>query len=515
MKNILVIEDDLPVRAGIVAVLRRHGYAVMDTGLGAEGLSLALTQRPDLILSDINLPGLSGLELLKRVRARPEIAAIPVILMTGEPHKADARISMMTGADDYLPKPFGMDQMLATVRARLERQTNIQHALDLDNHAERISAAEKIHLQTSALDAAACGIAITNRKAEILWVNPAFTKLTGYSADEIAGQNCRIFKSGRHPPEFYDDLQAAITAGNVWRGELVNKRKDGTLYDEEMTITPLRGKNGEIQHYIAIKQDVTQRKQAEQALARERDLLQVLMDNLPDYIYFKDTDSRFTRINLAHARHLGLPKPEIAIGKTDAEFFPMRLARQKLVDEQRLFVTGQAIVGLVEKSDTAAGIGAKWVSSTKVPIRGPDGKVTGLVGISRDITASKNAEEEAFQSKRFLQSTLDALSSHVAILDENGNIIKVNEAWKLFARENGLNGSQGVGENYLRVCHAAAGPTAEKAAETARGIADVMAGKRAEFHLEYPCHSPQAQRWFVARATRFAGDGPVRVVRGA
>jgi DNA-binding response OmpR family regulator len=168
MKIILVIEDDRPVRAGIVAVLRRHGFAVLDTGLGAEGLSLAIAHRPDLILSDINLPGLNGMDVLKQLRARPEIAAIPVVLMTGETHKADARSSMMAGADDYLPKPFSMDQLLATMRARLDRQNNIQHALDAQNHANLIGAEEKIRLQTSALEAAANGIAITDRNGKIL-----------------------------------------------------------------------------------------------------------------------------------------------------------------------------------------------------------------------------------------------------------------------------------------------------------------------------------------------------------
>ena len=127
-------------------------------------------------------------------------------------------------------------------------------------------------------------------------------------------------------------------------------------------------------------------------LMHENNLLQVLMDNLPDFIYFKDVHSRFTRINKAHARHLGLQQPEAAIGKSDADFFPMRLARQKLVDEQCLLATGKPILGLIEKSDTAGE--TKWLSSTKVPIYAADGKISGLVGISRDITAAKEAEME-------------------------------------------------------------------------------------------------------------------------
>jgi PAS domain S-box-containing protein len=126
--------------------------------------------------------------------------------------------------------------------------------------------------------------------------------------------------------------------------------------------------------------------------AYERDLLQSLMDNSPDYIYFKDVHSRFVRINRAHARHFHLRNPEEAIGKSDADFFSESEAQQKLVDEQCLMASGTPLLGKIEKIDWPDG--EHWVSSTKVPIYGADGKVTGLVGISRDITASKKAEME-------------------------------------------------------------------------------------------------------------------------
>ena len=247
-------------------------------------------------------------------------------------------------------------------------------------------------MQNSALEAAANGIVITDRAGKILWVNPAFSRLTGYTAEEAVGQNPRVLKSDRHPPKFYADLWATIATGNVWHGELVNQRKDGSCYDEEMTITPVRDENGEIKNFIAIKQDVSERKQIEQELAHKRDLLQALMDNLPDHIYFKDVNSRFIRINKAHARHLGLQNPDEAVGKSDADFFSMREARQKLVDERRRLVTGEPILGLVEKSETACG--AKWLSSTKVPVYGENGAINGLVGISRNVTAYKQAELE-------------------------------------------------------------------------------------------------------------------------
>ncbi len=124
------------------------------------------------------------------------------------------------------------------------------------NVTARKQAEEEIRLQANALQAAANGIVITDPSGVIQWVNDAFTRLTGYSAEEVIGGNPRVLKSGQHDKLFYQKLWKTILAGRVWQGELVNKRKDGTLYPEEQTITPVRGDDGKIANFIAIKQDV-------------------------------------------------------------------------------------------------------------------------------------------------------------------------------------------------------------------------------------------------------------------
>lgn len=127
----------------------------------------------------------------------------------------------------------------------------------------RKSAEKSLRLQSAALEAAANGIVITERNGSISWTNPAFLTLTGYSTKEIIGQNPRLLKSGKNDPSFYKSLWDTIEAGNVWKGEMINKKADGTLYTEEMTISPVRDEKGEISHYIAIKQDISERKQHE------------------------------------------------------------------------------------------------------------------------------------------------------------------------------------------------------------------------------------------------------------
>ncbi len=119
----------------------------------------------------------------------------------------------------------------------------------------------------AAVEAAANGIVITDAEGRILWANPAFSAMTQYSGEEVIGQNPRILKSGRQDEAFYRVLWSTVVGGSVWRGTLVNRRKDGELYTEQMTITPLRGENGQISRFIAVKEDVTEMQRLREQLA--------------------------------------------------------------------------------------------------------------------------------------------------------------------------------------------------------------------------------------------------------
>jgi PAS domain S-box-containing protein len=145
---------------------------------------------------------------------------------------------------------------------------------------ERKRTEEQLRLQSMALESAANGIVITDADGTIRWVNPAFTKLTGYTAEEAIGKNPRLLKSGKQSPEFYAELWRVIKAGSVWRGEIVNRRKDGSHYDEEMTITPVHNGDGKISQFIAIKQDITERKKAEELLQQTNRRLRDALDEL-------------------------------------------------------------------------------------------------------------------------------------------------------------------------------------------------------------------------------------------
>jgi two-component system cell cycle sensor histidine kinase/response regulator CckA len=141
------------------------------------------------------------------------------------------------------------------------------YAIDV---TELESATAKSVLLQTALESAANGVVITDVKGRIEWVNTAFTRITGYDAAEAVGEHSRLLKSGRHDQAFYRNMWATLLRGDVWNGEIKNRRKDGTIYDEQMTITPVRSMDGRIAHFIAIKLDVSERHEMEEKILRSQ-----------------------------------------------------------------------------------------------------------------------------------------------------------------------------------------------------------------------------------------------------
>ncbi|GAB4485512.1 MAG: hypothetical protein OHK0010_04380 [Anaerolineales bacterium] len=137
---------------------------------------------------------------------------------------------------------------------------------------------QSLRLQAAALNAAANAIVISDETGIIQWVNPAFTAMTGYSSREAIGQKNSLLRSGLQDQAFYKNLWDTLAQGKVWQGELVNRRKDGSLYIEEQIITPVRDEHGNIFRYISIKQDITSRKQAEERETRRRQMMEKVID---------------------------------------------------------------------------------------------------------------------------------------------------------------------------------------------------------------------------------------------
>jgi PAS domain S-box-containing protein len=170
---------------------------------------------------------------------------------------------------------------------------------------------QKERLKGTALDVTANAIFITNHEGVIQWANFAFTRFSGYTAEDVIGRKASLVKSGVHERPFYQDLWQTILGGRVWHGQITNRHKDGHLYVSEQTISPVRDLSGAITHFVNVQQDVTDRKKAEEALRQTREQFIDLFENAPVGYHELDAEGRLTRINQTELNMLGYSADEL------------------------------------------------------------------------------------------------------------------------------------------------------------------------------------------------------------
>lgn len=267
----------------------------------------------------------------------------------------------------------------------------------------------------SAFDGASIGMSLVGLDGSWLKVNQSLCDILGYSEAELLATNFQALT-------YADDIEADLTyfhqtlAGGSTSYH-VEKRywhKLGHLIWVLLTVSLVRDGDGRPLYFVSQVQDIDRRKQVENDLTRERDLLQALMDNLPDNIYFKDLDSRFLRVNRALANLFGLDSPEQAIGRTDFDFFTADHAVPALADEQEILKSQRPIIGRIEKETRPDGL-ERWVLTTKMPLRDAAGDTIGTFGISRDISEMKSAEDAL--THQALHDSLTGLANRTLLRD--------------------------------------------------------------------------------------------------
>ena len=277
------------------------------------------------------------------------------------------------------------DELTAARRRDLSKQDEIGGLASLlvEERDRARSALLDLENQKHALDEHAI-VAVTDRQGRIIYANDRFCSISGYDREDLLGQNHRMLKSGRHSREFYEDLWRTLVDGRVWRGEICNLTKSGRPY---------------------------------------------------------------------------------------------------------------------------------WVDTTLVPLLGPDNRPHSFIAIRTDVTKRKQTEMALEASERILRQSLDGQALHIALLNAEGLIVLTNRAWMVFADQNScIAETVSAGVNYLEVCDKAASDGDDIARDFADGLRRLISGESQTFETEYPCNSPEEERWFLGNASRVIGDGPVRVV---
>ena len=244
---------------------------------------------------------------------------------------------------------------------------------------------QRISLE-SAIRQTAEAIVITSATGKIQYVNPAFSTMTGYRPDEVIGHKPSLLKSEAQDPAFYERLWKTIMAGRVWRGELINRRKDGTLYTEEMSITPVLSAAGRTTNFIAIKQDVTERRAAEAA----RQFLAAIVESTEDAVVGSTLDGRILSWNRGAEKLHGYSADEV-LGKSI-----MILIAPEYQEPCRRISEG-LIQGKTYPRIESVGVrksGERVEVSLSVSlVKNSVGQASGLAAIIRDNTKVKQAEK--------------------------------------------------------------------------------------------------------------------------
>jgi len=256
----------------------------------------------------------------------------------------------------------------------------------------------QLRLQAAVLEAAANAIVITDAAGNIQWVNPAFTRLTGYSAAEAIGQKPCLLKSGKHDVGFYRNLWTTISSGHVWHGQVVNRRKDGTLYTEEMTITPVCSRPGNVTHFIAIKQDVTVRKQAEEALRRAEEKYREIFESAVVGIFQSAPDGHYLSMNQALARMFGNTSAEACMAEV-ADICQTYVDPARREEFKRLILE-HGVVRDFEYEVYRKDRTRMWLRENVRVVRDAHGNALYYEGTAEDITRRKTLEQQLRQSQK-------------------------------------------------------------------------------------------------------------------
>jgi PAS domain S-box-containing protein len=371
----ILIVDDEPINLQITRrTLEKAGFEVIEAATGEDGLFSARSQMPDLLLLDVNLPDISGIEVCRQIKDDPALNGVFVVMFSATSTDSDSQATGLEfGADGYIARPIGSRELVARVEAMLR----IRAADEAQRKSERRFRAvvENSH----------DGILFLSIERLITYVSPSFTGINGFTPEEMIGHYGREFT---HPDDQEQIAQQTFELLESPGGSLSMtfrlRHKDGSFRWVEATATNMF-EDSYVRALVVHCRDITERKKVEEALIESETIFASFMEHSPAYVFFKDEEIRPLRLSRNFERMLGIPV-EDALGKSMYELFPPELAKGMVEDDRRVLDQGLNI-------DVVEELNGRIFETTKFPIF-RNGKAVMLAGFTIDITDRKRAEDE-------------------------------------------------------------------------------------------------------------------------
>jgi PAS domain S-box-containing protein len=312
-------------------------------------------------------------------------------------------------------------------------------AILVANHRRTLN---RMQQQDRIIEQSPVSIVITDRQGNITYVNPKFCEVTGYTSAEALGQNPRVLKSSERTSAEYQQLWKTILAGQEWRGEFHNRKKNGELYWESALISPLHDHTGNITHFLAIKEDITRERKIQNALHRSEAMYHSLVENMPAGVFRKNRAGRYVYVNPQFCQIQGLDKADI-LGKTAGELNDL-LANQDAADSarlkahrqqmrqgashhERIVSTGESLT--VQEAYPQPDGSVAHFYAVKSPLRDEASQIIGTQGVMFNISDLKRTEAALQESEARYRAFVETSPDGFWVLDEQGHLLEVNEAY--------------------------------------------------------------------------------------
>jgi PAS domain S-box-containing protein len=339
----------------------------------------------------------------------------------------------------------------------------------------------------------------------IFWYNQRWFDYTGTTLEQMQGWGWQSVHDPRELPHVLSSIRHSFETGEPWEDTFPLRRHDGEFRWHLSRMLPVKDEKGVVRLWFGTNTDVTEQRNAEQRL-------RLVIDSMYAFVGILSADGTLIEANQAPLIAADLTRDDV-IGRKfwDCPWWNYRDdVRSRIIEAFQRATQGEWVRYDEEirvKDDKRITIDFQLQ-----PVF-DEGRLLFVIPSGVDVTARRLAEERLAASKQFLSSVLNGLASHIAVLNETGEILMVNQAWKRFADDNGLTSSHyAVGQNYLDICTPSTADCPAEAITATAGIRSVLSGEQPWFQMEYPCHSPTEKRWFQMRVDRLCSPDSLRVV---